>query len=142
MTVSISTIRTDSYNAIYNFLHTGTYKITNYNNIHSSYSDLFMKQQGYPQIIINTPLITKVKKTLNGDIKEAMVNVTIDVHNNTLANLRTVMDEISNKFRIGGNTISNLYLIEEPTDDVDVVYQMKNKIIGIGKLSMNFRWSG
>ena len=70
MTVSLSTLRTNSFTALYNFLHTGTYKITNYDNIHNSYSDTYMKQQGYPQHAIHQAQHAKFIENLNDFKKE------------------------------------------------------------------------
>lgn len=141
---NLSTLRTTSYTTCYNHLNAGTYKITNYNNIHPSYNDLQLKQEGFPQVIIRPPKISVKKNTIGGDIKEAIVDYTIEVRHSSAANMRTVMDEVSNKIRTGVPvfTAANFYPLEEPKDNYDEIYFMPNKTMHLGTVYFTFKFIG
>ena len=55
-TLTLATVRTNSYTEIYNLLQTGTNAITT-SNIHPSYNNTQTIQEGYPQVIVLEPTV-------------------------------------------------------------------------------------
>ena len=124
MAISFSTLRANIYTTLYNHLHTGTYKITSYDNIHPSYNRLQRIQQGYPQIIINEPIVSINKITMGatGSVYECNVTINIDIYEDSSADVKSVADEVTNKIISGRSVLSaaGLKRVNFEPDSVDV----------------------
>jgi len=123
MSVSISTIRANAYTTLYNHLQTGTYALTT-NNIHPSYKDIQLRSEGYPQVIILTPVVRVKKGTMTYAVRDAIINYTIEVYHNSAANVQALADDINNKINTGREvfTQASVTQLNLDSEDYDELY--------------------
>jgi len=145
MAIQLSTLRTNIWDTIYNFLKIGTYKITDSAKIHSSYNDQLIASKGYPMIIIDAPITTVSKDNRMGNslIRKAEFILSISIYEKSISNAKKTADEIQNKFITGKTTLSGLQIknLEFDDDDYDV-YNDGNKKIHVYTLNFSARYDG
>lgn len=103
MAIAMATLRTNVYTIFYNHLQTGTYAITS-SNIHPSFNESQLIQEGYPQIIINNPIIGQGERLTVGranNVWEFPITVNIDIYEDSASDAKTVADEVMNKIITG-----------------------------------------
>ena len=123
MVISLSTIRNNAYTTFFDHLQTGTYAIST-NNIHTNYSDYRVRAEGYPQIIILSPLITQTGSTMTRSSQFFDINYTIEVYHNSAQNARTFSDEIMDKIDSGRSvfTTAKINNLRVTAEDYEVLY--------------------
>ena len=126
MAIALTTIRTNVYTTLYNHLQTGTYATTS-SNIHPSSNDEQLRSEGYPQIIIKDILISESSITMGSTLPliDIPISVTIEVQHNSAANVRTIADEVSSKFRGAGKVFLKtvgLNKIKFESDDFESIW--------------------
>lgn len=146
---TLATLRTDAYTTMYNHLQTGTYAIST-DNIHPSYNDTHLAKEGYPQVAILEPRITKAiltKGLISNALKSAYVTFVIHVRHNTSASLKSLVDDVDNKistglsvFRAQGlRPVRNDNFISE---EYGSTYSRPNQTIHYCDISIQFRYVG
>ena len=144
MAIQLSTLRTNIWDTIYNFLNVGTYKITNSTKLHGSYNDELVSSKGYPLIIIDAP-ITKVSKDarMGSTVRKVDITQSISSYAKSLSSAKSLADEIQNKFDTGHRTLSGLGIknIEFDDDDYDN-FNSGNKKIHVYTLNFSARYDG
>jgi len=145
MAVSLANIRANAYTTMYNHLQTGTYKIST-DNIHSSYNDTQSAKEGYPQVIIEKPIISMEKITMGrvSPVFHAIVNYNINVFHTSAENAQAIADEVMNKIRTG---LSVFYAVNMKNfifdeDSTDRVYRGAKSSVHIYRLVIICRYIG
>jgi len=118
--VDINSIRTDSWDAVYNLLQTGTHAITT-NNIFSSWNSQLIKDKGHPMVIIKPSKVDIQKLTVKGNTLRCPVELPIEVYHNNSKNCKAVADEVTAKLIAGRIVLtqSGLYGMEIESVDED-----------------------
>ena len=127
--VTRATIRTSTWDVMYNHLQTGTYAIST-NNIFSAWNSNLANDKGYPLVILMPPSTSFEKATLTGEITESEVVYNIEVYHTNAQNLKALADEITNSLITGrtvfsGNRLMNM---EISGDDYETWAEGSKKI--------------
>lgn len=145
MAIQLSTLRTNIWDTIYNFLKTGTYAITNTSKIYSSYNDKLVKDVGYPLVIIDAPITTVSKDGRMGVqlVRKAEFVISISCYDKSQALVKADADNIQNMITTGMSTLSGLGIknVEFDDDDYDQ-YTDNNKKIHVYTLNFSARYDG
>jgi len=133
---------------MYNHLQTGTYAIDT-DNIFPSYNDKQVAKNGYPQVIIFEPEISKTILTTGttaNAVKQADVMYHIQAWHNSAAGIKTLVDEIDNNISTGQSVFRLAGLRQMRgdfiTESYGQTYKRPNQTIHYCDISVNFRYRG
>jgi len=142
MAVALATFVQNTWDTVYNHLQTGTYALTT-NNIYSAYNDKLATTVGYPLVIIQPPIISRQKITLDGELQEAMGNILIEVYHTSAQNVKVLFDELHQSLWTGRSVFHavNMYRVSIDTGDYDV-YTEGRKKKHVMSLNFNFVYVG
>ena len=115
MTVTKATIRTSTWDTLYNHLKTGTYQIGT-NNIFSSWNSTLASDKGYPLVIIDSPNISFVKEDVTGNYTNSEVIFNIEVYHNSAQNVKALVDTITNSLLTGRSVFSGQRMMNMEID--------------------------
>jgi len=132
MAVTRATIRTSSWDAVYNLLQTGTYAIST-NNIFSAFNSQLIEDKGYPVVIINSPSASINKETVTGLKTNSDVMIAISIYHNSAQNVKALTDEVTNSLLSGrtvlaGNGLKNMNIGEGVSDSWQEGGKKKHRI--------------
>jgi hypothetical protein len=142
--VSIATLTTSTWDAVYNFLQTGTYALTT-NNIYSAYNDRLLVNTALPIVIVYHPSISISE--VNKNIRYAKISFTIEIYHKTAENLKSVTDELLNKFMTGYAVFEAISLKKARANWIETLdYSSwesgENHRIHRNTLAINFKYVG
>ena len=118
MAVSRATLRTDTWDTVYNHLQTGTYAIST-SNIFSSMNSALIKSKGYPIVIIYPPNTSFMKETVTGAITNSNINILIEVYDDNSQDVKALADEVTNKLITGKSVLQAVRLMNMTIEDSD-----------------------
>jgi hypothetical protein len=145
-TVTLETLRSTLYTLLYNHLKTGTYAITNSDNIFPTHKEDQIDQYGYPEVVIIQPKIGNISQNRFGGVSGADVSYSIEIREDNSADAKTTSDEIQHKveqktarqiFRDAGLTDYNF-----DGDDYNPEYGMSHNTIHLTTLNFSFKFIG
>jgi len=126
--VGFATLRDDLWTSTYNFIQTGSYAITT-GNIYASFNDKLVTDIGFPLVIISKPKVT-VEQLGMGSLPLNKISGTVEItiYHNTAEGVKTVTDEVANKFETGGrSSFSNGWYFKQFEDDEEGADDEDNK---------------
>jgi hypothetical protein len=103
MTLNTSTLGDDVWALVFNHLKTGTYEISA-DNIHSSYNDSLLNSEGFPQVIIGLPRVSRKKVTLNSSSTGTYdweIAMDVEVYHSSNERCKKLMDEVRDSLTSG-----------------------------------------
>lgn len=142
--MTISTMRTTVWDAVYNTLQTGTYAITT-NNIHAAMNDQQVSDEGYPQVIIYPVTVDTTALDFKKELHFKKINIMIEIYHKSAELLKVVTDKVEDSFwNAEKNNIwsgFNLFNLDMPDNDYDWWTENKKKIHR-ATLNANFEYMG
>mgnify|MGYP001558844918 CR=1 FL=1 len=117
--VARATIRTDVWDKVYTYLQTTNPISTN--NIFSAWNDNLVRDNSYPIVVIEPPLISFDKFSLNGRFTSHDIKIAIEIYQNTAETIKSLTDEVTAKLLEGretfaGDGLTNLTIEEGDYD--------------------------
>ena len=98
--VTKGTIRTSTWDTLYNHLQTGTYALST-NNIFSAWNSTLASDKGYPLVIIESPIVSFKKENINGEYTNSEIVFNLEVYHNSAQNVKALVDAITNSLLTG-----------------------------------------
>lgn len=136
---SRSTIRTNAWDSIYNYIRTTNAISTEH--IYSSLNGKLVSEVGYPFVIIFPPSTTFDKVTVTGEYTESNVAMLIEIYHTSSENCKKLADEVTAKLLAGRTTFAGERLMNMAIEDggYDNWEEGSKKIHRIG-MTVGFRF--
>jgi len=100
MAVTKATIRTSTWDTLYNHLQTGTYALTT-NNIFSAWNSTLASDKGYPLVIIDPPIVPFKKESANGQYTNSEIVFNIEIYHTSAESVKVLADSVTNSLLSG-----------------------------------------
>ncbi|MBI2136558.1 hypothetical protein HYU06_05795 [Candidatus Woesearchaeota archaeon] len=138
MAITLATISDQAWTTLRNHLTSGTYALST-SNVHGSYNDKLIGEEGYPQVTIYKPKVTTKAANMDLSFTQSDVQFLIEVFHLSGESAGTLADEVHNKIWSGRSSLADSKLFVTDIDrDVQDIFTEGSKTIHVHQLIVNF----